>query len=117
MNLEVAVRPVGNVAVVDMTGRLTLGDSLFRATVKELLESGRKHILLGLNGLTYIDSSGLGELTTCYITARRVGRQVKILNAQRKVHEMLEITGLFKLFESFSDEAEAIRSFGQDEAL
>ena len=117
MSLQVAVRPVGDVVVIDITGRLTLGDTLFRARTKELLESGLKHILLNLRGLTYIDSSGLGELTTCHISASRAGGNVKLLNAQGRVHEVLAITGLFRVFESFSDEAEAIRSFSRKEAL
>jgi anti-sigma B factor antagonist len=115
MNPEVAVavRHVGNVALVDMTGRLTLGEgcSLLRDTVKELLESGRKHILLSLKGMTYIDSSGLGQLAGCYVTASRLGGQLKILTAQGKVHDMLQVTRLFTVFVTFSDEAEAIRSF------
>ncbi len=113
MNPEAAVRLVGSVAIVDMTGRFTLGEgcSLLRDTVKELLESGRKHILLSLKGVTYIDSSGLGELAACYVTASRMGGQLKILNAQGKVHDVLQVTRLFTVFVSFADEAEAIRSF------
>jgi anti-sigma B factor antagonist len=113
MSLEVAVRLVGNVAVVDMTGRFTLGADcdLLRDTVKELLESGRKQILLSLNGVTYIDSSGLGQLASCYVTASRLGGHHKILNAQGKVNHMLQVTRLFSVLVAFSDEAEAIRSF------
>jgi anti-sigma B factor antagonist len=113
MHPEVAVRLVGNVAVVDMTGRLTLdeGCSLLRESVKELLESGRKHILLSLKGVTYIDSCGLGQLAGCYVTASRMGGQLKILNGQGKVNDMLQVTRLFTVFVTFSDEAEAIRSF------
>jgi anti-sigma B factor antagonist len=113
MNPEVAVRLVGNVALVDMTGRFTLGEgcSLLRDTVKELLESGRKHILLSLKGVTYIDSSGLGQLAGCYVTASRMGGQLKILHAQGKVSDMLQVTRLFTVFVTFSDEAEAIGSF------
>ena len=112
-DMAVAVRHVDNVALVDMTGRLTLGEgcSLLRDTVKELLESGRKHILLSLKGMTYIDSSGLGQLAGCYVTTSRMGGQLKILNAQGKVHDMLQVTRLFTVFVTFSDEAEAIRSF------
>lgn len=113
MNPEVAVRMVGNVALVDMTGPFTVGEgcSLLRDTVKELLESGRKHILLSLKGVTYMDSSGLGQLAGCYVTASRMGAQLKILSAQGKVNDMLRVTRLFTVFVTFSDEAEAVRSF------
>lgn len=113
MKLQLSVRMVENVAVVDLAGHFTLGEGclLFHDTVKELFESGHRHILLSLTGLTYIDSSALGELTTCYITASRLGGQVRILNPRGRVHDMLEITRLFTVFVSFTDEAEAIRSF------
>lgn len=113
MNPEAAVRFAGDVALVDMTGRVTLGEgcNLLRESVRGLLESGHKHIVLSLKGVTYIDSSGLGELASCYTTAARMGGQIKILNAEGKVHEMLQVTRLFTVFVSFSDELEAIRSF------
>ena len=113
MNPEVVVRAVGNVAIVDMTGRFTLGEGcgLLRDTVKELLESGRKQILLSLKGVTCIDSSGLGELAACYVTASRMGGQFKNLSAQGKVNDMLQVTRLFTVFVNFPDEAEAVRSF------
>jgi anti-sigma B factor antagonist len=96
-----------------MTGRFTLGagSSLLRNTVKELLESGRKQILISLKGVTYIDSSALGELAGCYVTASRLGGQFKLLNAPGKVNDMLQVTRLFTVFVTFSDEAEAIQSF------
>jgi anti-sigma B factor antagonist len=110
---EIAVRAVANVEVVDMTGRLTLGDgcSLLRDTVRELLNSGRTQILLNLKGVTYIDSSGLGQLAGCYVTASRMGGQLKILSGQGKVNDLLQVTRLFTVFVTFSDEGEAIRSF------
>ena|ERR1017187_10961317 len=113
MDPQVAVRLVGDVAIVDMTGRFTLGDgcALLRDTVKELLASGRKHILLNLQPVTYIDSSGLGQMAGCYVTASRMGGQLKILNTQGKVNDMLQSTRIFTLFVAFSDEAEAVRSF------
>jgi anti-sigma B factor antagonist len=109
----VAVRSVDNVAIVDMAGRFTLGDgcALLRDTVKELLESGRKNILLNLQGVTYIDSSGLGQMAGCYVTASRMGGQMKILNAESRVNDMLQVTRLYSLFVAFSDEAEAVHSF------
>ena len=113
MNPEVAVRLVGDAAIVDMKGRFILGEgcNLLRDTVKGLLESGRRNILLNLQGVTYIDSSGLGEMAGCYVTVSRLGGQLKILSAQGKVNDMLRVTRLFSVFVTFSDEAEAIRSF------
>jgi anti-sigma B factor antagonist len=113
MNPEVSVRLVGDVAIVDMSGRFTLGAgcSLLRDAVKELLESGRKHILVSLRSITYIDSYGLGQLTGCYVTASRMGGQLKILHGPGKVNDMLQVTRLFTVFVTFSDEAEAIRSY------
>jgi anti-sigma B factor antagonist len=114
MDPQVAVRLVGDVAIVDMTGRFTLGDgcALLRDTVKQLLESGHKHILISLRGVTYIDSSGLGQMAGCYVTASRIGAQIKILNARSKVSDMLQVTRLFStIFVIFSDEDEAVRSF------
>ena len=86
MNPKVAVRLVDDVAIVDMTGRFILGEgcNLLRDTVKGLLESGRRNILLSLQGVTYIDSSGLGEMAGCYVTVSRMGGQLKILNARAR---------------------------------
>jgi anti-sigma B factor antagonist len=113
VNPEVEVRLAGNVAIVDMTGRVTLGEgcNLLRETVKQLLNSDRKHILLNLKNVSYIDSSGLGQLAGCYVTTSRMGGQLKILNTEGKVHDLLQITKLFTVFVTFSDEAEAIASF------
>lgn len=110
---ELAVRRIGDVSIVDIVGRIALGEGcdLLRDAVKELLDSGQKQILLSLNGVTYIDSSGLGQLLSSYVTASRLGGQLKILIGQGKVHEMLQITRLFTVFVTFSDETEAIGSF------
>jgi anti-anti-sigma factor len=113
MNPGVTVRLAGEVAIVEMTGRLVLGEgcNLLRDTVRGLLESGRRNILLSLQGVTYIDSSGLGEMAGCYVTVSRMGGQLKILSAQGKVNYMLRVTRLFTVFVTFADGAEAIRSF------
>jgi len=113
MSPDAAVRQVGTVAIVDMTGRFTIGEGcdLLRDALKELLDSGHKHILLSLKGVTYIDSSGLGQLASCYVTTSRMGGQLKILHAQGKVQDLLQITRLFTVLVAFSDEDEAIRSF------
>jgi anti-anti-sigma factor len=113
MTAEVAVRVVGDVAVVDMTGRFTVGEGceLLRDAVKKLVDSGHKNILLSLLGVTYIDSCGLGQLAGCYTTVARMGGQLKVLHTQGKVSDMLQVTRLFTVFVTFSDEAEAVRGF------
>lgn len=115
MQLELAVRFVDHVTIIDMTGHLTLGErcSLFRETAKGLFEAGHTHVLLNLRGLTYIDSAGLGELTSCYITASRMGGKAGVVSARGKVEQVLQITHLSDLFVSFSDEDEAVGSFSR----
>ena len=113
MNPVVSVRQNGDVAIVDMTGRFTLGDgcSDLRDAVRDLLESGRRQILLNLREVSYIDSSGLGQMAGCYVTASRMGGQLKILNPQSKVTDMLQVTRLYSLFVTYSDEETAVASF------
>jgi anti-sigma B factor antagonist len=104
---------VGDVTVVDAAGRITLGDgaSTFRDTVKELLVGGQKKLLLNLAEVSYIDSSGIGELVSGFTTVTNQGGQVKLLNLTKRVQDLLQITKLYTVFEVFEDEATAVRSF------
>ena len=113
MSLSTAIRDVAGVTVIDMSGRITLGEASgkLRDTVHNLLESGVKGMLLNLGDVSYIDSSGLGELVSAYTTARGKGCTVKLLNVQAKVQDLLQITKLYTVFETFNDEAEAVTSF------
>jgi anti-sigma B factor antagonist len=115
MSCKAAVRHAGKIAIVDLSGRLTLGEGsgLVRNTIKNLITSGTSDILLNLAGVTYIDSAGLGELVGSYASATSAGGNVKLVNAQGKVSEVLTITKLYTVFESFGDEASALRSFGE----
>ena len=79
--------------------------------MRELLGKGQKKILLNLEGVSYIDSSGLGELVSSYTTAANQGAKVKLLNVQKKVNDLLQITKLYTVFDSFTDEAAAVMSF------
>jgi anti-sigma B factor antagonist len=113
MSLKLSVRQVGDVAVIDAAGRMTLGEgsSDFRDKVRELATSGRKQILLNLADVNYIDSSGIGELVSSFTTISAAGGSLKLLNLTKRVQDLLQITKLYTVFEIFDDEAAAIRSF------
>jgi len=99
--------------VVDAVGRITLGDgaSVFRDTVRDLANSGQKKLLLNLAEVSYIDSSGIGEMVSGFTTVTNQGGQVKLLNLTKRVQDLLQITKLYTVFEVFDDEAKAVRSF------
>lgn len=113
MSLKAVVRNAGDVAIVDLAGRLTLGEGsgLVRSTIKELVNSNQKNILVNLKDVTYIDSAGLGELVGSYASVTNMGGNIKLLNPQAKVHDLLQVTKLYTVFAAFDDEPEAIRSF------
>ncbi len=113
MSCKAAVRHAGNIAIVDLSGRVTLGDGsgLVRETIKGLLVSGEKDVLLNLQDVTYMDSAGLGELVGSYASVTNAGGRIKLLNPQGRVSEVLTITKLYTVFETYSDEAAAIASF------
>jgi anti-sigma B factor antagonist len=104
---------VGDVTVVDAAGRITLGDgaSAFRDTIRELAAGGQKKLLLNLGEVSYIDSSGIGEMVSGFTTVTNSGGQVKLLNLTKRVQDLLQITKLYTVFEVFDDEATAVRSF------
>ena len=108
------VRHVGNVAIIDLAGRITLNDGAgsIRTAVQGVLADGHKSILLNLGGVEYLDSAGLGEMSSAYITVARQGGKLKLLNPQAKVHNLLQVTQMYTLFVSFSDESAALASFG-----
>ena len=113
MNFRAGVRYSGDVAIVDLAGPLTLGDGsgTLRDTVKELIDRGDKKILVKLKDVTYIDSSGLGELVGSYASAAKAGAMVKLLNVEGKVRNVLMIAKLSTVFESFNSESIALISF------
>lgn len=113
MALQATYRDVGTVTVVDMSGKITLGDgsALLRKTIRQLLEERRTAILLNLADVDYIDSSGIGELVSGYTAVTNRGGELKLLHLTKKVHDLLQITKLFTVFEVFSDEPTAARSF------
>jgi anti-sigma B factor antagonist len=108
-------RQVDGVAVVDMSGRITLGEGsvVLRDTIRDLIGKGQKKILLNLGNVTYIDSSGIGELVSAFTAVRREGGELKLLNLTKKVHDLLQITKLYTVFDIKDDEASAIKAFSK----
>jgi anti-sigma B factor antagonist len=113
VSVKLTTRQVGDVTVVDAVGRITLGEgaSTFRDTVRELVASGHKKMLLNLAEVSYIDSSGIGEMVSGFTTVANQSGQLKLLNLTKRVKDLLQITKLYTVFEVFDDEAAAIRSF------
>jgi anti-sigma B factor antagonist len=98
---------------MDLAGRITLGEgsSTMRDSLKELIAKGEKKILLNLGEVSYIDSSGIGELVSGFTTVTNQGGQLKLLGLNKRVKDLLQVTKLYTVFEVFEDEAEAVRSF------
>ena len=115
MPCKANIRRVGDVAIVDLSGRITLGDGagIVRETVKELLKEGQKNLLLNLGDVSDIDSSGLGELVSAYATGANQGAQIKLLNVQKRVHDLIQLTKLYTVFESFTSETDACGASGR----
>ena len=113
MSVKLTTRQVGDVTVVDAVGRITLGEgaSTFRDSIRDLVASGNKKLLLNLAEISYIDSSGIGELVSGFTTVANQGGTVKLLNLTKRVQDLLQITKLYTVFEVFDDEATAVRSF------
>ncbi len=117
MSIKASTRKVSDVAIVDLSGQIKLGEgtSVLRDTVKDLLGKGQKKILLNLGDITYIDSSGIGELVSAFTSVRNQGGELKLLNLTKKVHDVLQITRLYTVFHVMDDEAGAIAAFSQPE--
>ena len=115
MSMKASTRQVDGVTIVDLSGRITLGEGsvVLRDTIKDLLGKGAKQILLNLADVSYIDSSGIGELVSAFTSVRNQAGQLKLLNLTKKVHDLLQITKLYTVFEVFDDEATAIASFNK----
>ena len=113
MSMKATNRQVEGVAVVDMSGRITLGEGsvVLRDTIRDLIGKGNKKILLNLGDVTYIDSSGIGELVSAFTTAKNQGGELKLLNLTKKVHDLLQITKLYTVFDVKEDESAAVKAF------
>ncbi len=118
MKMTASTRQVGGVTIVDISGRIELGEesASLRDLVSELLGNGHKQILLNLGAVNYIDSSGLGALVTSFTSARKQGGELKLLNLTDKVTDLMQMTRLYTVFDIKNDEALAVNSFGQSTA-
>jgi len=115
VSMKASTRQVDGVTIVDLSGRITLGEGsvVLRDTVKDLLGKGQKKILLNLGDVSYIDSSGIGELVSAFTSVRNQGGELKLLHLTKKVHDLLQITKLYTVFDVKDDEAGAIAAFGK----
>lgn len=111
--MQIDQRTVGDVIVLDLKGKITLGegDELLKDKVNSLVNQGHKKIVLNLAEVPYIDSAGLGEIVRTYTTVSRQGGSLKLLNLTKRITDLLAITKLLTVFETFESEAEAIKSF------
>jgi len=113
MPLRIDSREVSHVTILDIRGRIVLGDEihLLRDAVRNLTAEGKKKILLNLADVDYIDSSGVGELVGAFTTVRNAGGELKLLNLTQKVHDVLHVTKLYTVFDIRDDEFTAVKSF------
>lgn len=113
MSVKLTTREMGDVIIVDTSGKLTLGEATntLRTKIRELVAGGSRRIVLNLADVTYMDSSGLGELVAAHTTVTTAGGQMKLLNLAKRVHDLLKLTKLYTVFEAFEDEASAVDSF------
>jgi anti-sigma B factor antagonist len=115
VSMKIKTRQVDGITIMDCSGRITLGEGSvqLRDSVRDLLGKGSKQILLNLGDVTYIDSSGIGELVSAFTTVRNQGGDLKLLNLTKKVHDLLQITKLYTVFDVKDDEASAVASFAR----
>jgi anti-sigma B factor antagonist len=112
--MQIDERKVGDVTILDLKGKMTLGDGdeLLRAKINGLIQTGAKKLVLNLGDVPYIDSAGLGEVVRTYTTVSRQGGALKLLNLTKRIQDLLAITKLLTVFDTFETENEAVKSFG-----
>lgn len=113
-SLKSQTRQMEGVTILDLSGRITLGEGsvVLREQIRDLLAKGQKKILLNLADVTYIDSSGIGELVSAFTAVKNQGGELKLLKLTKKVHDLLQITKLYTVFDIKDDESAAIAAFG-----
>jgi anti-sigma B factor antagonist len=111
--MQIEERTVGSVIILDAKGKLTLGDGdvLLKDKIHSLVQQGHKQVVLNLGDVPYVDSAGIGEIVGSYTTLSRVGGTLRLLNLTKRIHDLLAITKLLTVFETFTSEDEAVRSF------
>ena len=115
MSMKATIRHVDSVTVVDVSGRITLGEGCtqLRELIRDQLAKGNKKLLINLGDVSYIDSSGIGELVSAFTAVSNQGGQLKLLNLTKKVHDLLQITKLYTVFHILDDEPQAIAAFSR----
>ena len=111
--MQIAERSAGNVKVLDLSGQITFtqGDQLFKDKIHSLIHQGHKNILVNMADVTHVDSAGLGELVSAYTTVTKAGGTMKLVNLTKRLTDLLAITKLLTVFDTFDSEAEAIKSY------
>jgi anti-sigma B factor antagonist len=111
--MQIVERETGSVTILDLSGKITLGDgdALLKDKLHSLLHQGKKQVLLNLGDVNYVDSAGLGALVSAYTTVAREGGTLKLVSITRKLQDLLSITKLLTVFETFDSEDEAVRSY------
>lgn len=113
MSLTINQRTAGDVTILDLSGKITIGAGSvqLREAVRKLIEGNQKKILLNLGDVSYVDSSGIGELVSSFTTTSNAGGNLKLLNLTKKIQDLLAITKLLTVFETFTTEDEAVNSY------
>jgi anti-sigma B factor antagonist len=112
--MQINERSAGNVKVLDLSGQITLAkgdDQLFKDKVNSLVNQGHKNILVNLGDITHVDSAGLGELVSAYTTVTKAGGSMKLVNLTKRLHDLLSITKLLTVFDTFDSEQDALKQF------
>jgi anti-sigma B factor antagonist len=115
MNMTTNIRKIGGLTIVDISGRIELGEesAALRDLVRDLLSKGRKQILFNLGDVNYIDSAGLGHLVSAFTSVRNHGGELKLVNLSNNIQNLMQITRLYTVFEIMDNESEAVKSFRQ----
>jgi anti-sigma B factor antagonist len=112
--MQISQRTVGDVVIVEISGKITLGeggDAILKDKMRSLIQQGHKKLLLNLGDVSYVDSAGLGEIVQAYATVNKDGGKLKLLNITKRIKDLLSITKLLTVFDTFDSEAEALASF------
>jgi anti-sigma B factor antagonist len=111
--MKIVERQVGDVTILDLHGKILIGegDDALRDAVNKLVDSGKTKLLLNLAEVPYVDSAGLGEIVRCYTTVSKKGGKLKLLHLTKKIQDLLSITKLLTVFETFENESEAVKSY------
>lgn len=111
--MQIEEREVGDVLILDLSGKLTIGegDELLKDKINSLIQQGRRKLVLNLEGVPYVDSAGLGEIVRTYTTVSRQGGKLKLVHLTKRIEDLLSITKLLTVFETYDSEQEAVQSF------